>query len=207
MSKKLLRYFVIVVLYFSGSILLQQCFWWSCHQDVKRVKDYQINALDWLVTSTEAPGTPNDTSFYSRTSIRINARLLDYNFVETASLWQPIPTALACSPPSPKSAQYVNGMSILLLDSLLLNRTEWLVPGTLMNAYFDAFLENYRIGTLPAFLARSSPRFESVSSPFSLQWNQDLIENTSLRLQIKMELSDGKRFETPENQPIQLNIY
>lgn len=203
MSKKIFKYFIITILYFGIGILLQQCAGWNCGKDVK---DYQINQLDWIVGNHYGAAFP-DTLYVKRDSAYIHTRLLDFHYVETASLFQLLPTALACSPLPPRSVQSISGLSITLLDSVKMATGNWLAPNTLVNGYFIVLMDGIGRNTATNFLRYSERRFESTDRPFSLVWNEDLAEPSSMRLQIKMELSDGKRFETPENQPIQLNIY
>lgn len=207
MKKRVLTFGFLSLLYLGGGLLLQQCYWWSCSRDQREVKDFMVNDADWLIGYRFNPVDLQEGQFVRADSLYIQFRLLDYHFVETASLFQILPSALACSPASPRSVQKVSGLTVTLLDSVELADGSWLLPNQVANEHLNVALEHYNVGNITQFLTRPEPRLESAHAPLSLQWMSEIAKPTPIRLQIKMELSDGKRFETPDMQPVVLRIY
>lgn len=143
-----------------------------------------------------------DSLSYPAEQVLFLVNVTDFTFLamQGAGLF---PSALACSPPEPQSAQRLTGLSIVSPDTLILGQqladTLVLLPGTELRSYFE--LASLYDGTQSAHqwsdIAEKKPRLDGVYAVVRF-WMSRPLWQPIRHLQLRMDLDDGRRLVTNE---------
>lgn len=201
--KKTIAFLAFTFIYLGGGALLQRC----SPPYGGFSTEFMIEDLDWSVGKLQYDSLlPNQ--FYDRDSVVINTRLRRIYMIETAAIWSPIPSSFAYSPADPQSFQRIIDVQVTLLDSVLLESGQLLLPQSNVNDKFNVLYEYYEgnrsIGINGYFSQK--PPFYTPHVPLRMRWNAPLNAQTSFRVAITLKLDDGQVFTTPPNEPLVLKL-